>query len=372
MQRDEIGIHAERGFLPNPDPARTLTIDDALGVQQLAKDVHHLFKQGKVQDALRNLSPTDYSEVPKGSDLSRLMVIYSYFASSYVYASGNHQNPADHIPAGVAVPLVQIAAALERPPILSYASYCLTNWERLDTNGPIDLGNIRLQQHFLNVPDEEWFVLVHVAIEAKAGKVISAISRGLDDKSEETVGRALDDIKEGLQDINVTLARMPEKCDPAVYHRLVRPYIFSFNNVRYEGVGGNGGTVMNFRGETGAQSSIIPSIDGALGIKHSDNELTTHLTEMRKYMPREHARFIATVESNPESLRDAVLRIDNPDLKTRYNACVEEVVRFRGKHLEYANDYIHARVADPKGTGGTPFMKWLGKLCEETKKQILN
>src|SRR3989344_2996408 len=100
MQREEIGIHAARGFLPNPDPARTLTIDDTLGVQQLARDVPKLFKQGKVQRALRDLLPADYSHVPVGPDLSKLTTIYSYLASSYVYSSGNHQNPADHIPAG--------------------------------------------------------------------------------------------------------------------------------------------------------------------------------------------------------------------------------------------------------------------------------
>ena len=372
MQRDEIGIHKDRGFLPNPDPLRTLTIDDTLGVQQLANDVPRLFREGKVQSTLRDLPPADYSDVPVGPNLSLLLTDYSYLASAYVYAGGDHEKPADHIPAGVAVPLVQLAQMVERPPILSYVSYCLTNWQRVDPTGPIDLENIRLRQHFLDVPDEDWFVLVHVAIEAKAGKVIGAIKQSFGAKSEETVWRALDDINYGMKDVNLTLARMPEGCREEVYHRLVRPYIFSFNKVRYIGVGTDEGTVMSFRGETGAQSSIIPSVDAALGIHHEKgNQLMDHLAVMRGYMPREHARFIATAEAEQETLRSAVVRMDNADMRRKYNDCVEEVAWFRKKHLQYAGDYIESRVADPLGTGGTPFMRWLGNLYEETKMHIL-
>ena len=57
--------------------------------------------------------------------------------------------------------------------MLSYASYALDNWRRLDPASPIELGNIALLQNFLGGLDEEWFVLVHVDIEAKAGKALA-------------------------------------------------------------------------------------------------------------------------------------------------------------------------------------------------------
>jgi hypothetical protein len=33
----------------------------------------------------------------------------------------------------------------------------------------------------------------------------------------------------------------------------------------------------------------------------------------------------------------------------------------------WAEDYINKRVADPRGTGGTPYMQWLRQLIAETR-----
>jgi indoleamine 2,3-dioxygenase len=68
-----------------------------------------------------------------------------------------------------------------------------------------------------------------------------------------------------------------------------------------------GGVAQSFRGETGAQSSIIPALDAALGIAHAEDMLHRYLKEMRHYMPPKHRGFIETVEAGP-SLRDYVLR----------------------------------------------------------------
>ena len=51
-----------------------------------------------------------------------------------------------------------------------------------------------------------------------------------------------------------------------------------------------------FRGETGAQSSIIPSLDGALQITHTKDHLRHYLNEMRDYMPPKHENFISKLE----------------------------------------------------------------------------
>jgi indoleamine 2,3-dioxygenase len=32
------------------------------------------------------------------------------------------------------------------PPVLVYATYNLMNWRRLDVNGPLELGNLAVQQ----------------------------------------------------------------------------------------------------------------------------------------------------------------------------------------------------------------------------------
>src|SRR5207247_7554335 len=106
----------------------------------------------------------------------RAMMLLSYFAHAYVWGA---TNPADQIPRGIAVPWHALAGCLGRPPVLSYASYALDNWRRIDPRGPIALGNIALLQNFLGGIDEEWFILVHVDIEKKAARALAAIPSAL-------------------------------------------------------------------------------------------------------------------------------------------------------------------------------------------------
>lgn len=58
-------------------------------------------------------------------------------------------------------------------------------------------------------------------------------------------------------------------------------------------------------GETGAQSSIVPALDAALGIQHDRcSWLAAYLGDQRAHMPRAHRAFIASLEAGP-SLREA-------------------------------------------------------------------
>ena len=50
-----------------------------------------------------------------------------------------------------------------------------------------------------------------------------------------------------------------------------------------------------------------------------------------------------------------------------YNAVLEEMAKFREIHFGWADMYIHQRVADPRGTGGTPYRQWLQQLIDETR-----
>jgi indoleamine 2,3-dioxygenase len=152
------------------------------------------------------------------------------------------------------------------------------------------------------------------------------------------------------------LRRIPEHMDPNLYYRTFRPYIRFFENVVYEGVDER---PMNFRGETGAQSSIMPILVALMKIPHLPSALTDHLTDMRRFMPAEHRAAIEEAQAMPDlrPLAD----------KGTFNDVLEAMATFRETHYGWAHEYIHRHVTDPRGTGGTPFMQWLHQLIDETR-----
>jgi indoleamine 2,3-dioxygenase len=302
------------------------------------------------------------------------MLLLSFLGHAYVYQTWQSE-AATVLPAAIAQPWVGVAARLGRPPILSYASYALDNWRRLDPGGPIELGNLALLQNFLGGLDEEWFVTVHVQIEAQAAAALAALPQvQAAAANEDTAALAaqLDTIAAALERMNQTLLRMPERCDPYIYYHRVRPFIHGWQQhpVTYQGVLEHAGTPQTYYGETGAQSTIVPCLDAVLGVRHGQDELRTYLAEMRRYMPRGHVAFLEQLERNP-SVRDFVLKAATTELGIRYDACVAGLEAFRSTHLEYASRYIQKQAqvgvnSTEYGTGGTPFMRYLKKHRNET------
>jgi indoleamine 2,3-dioxygenase len=302
--------------------------------------------------------------------IERLWVLYTYFANAYVFATPD--NPAHHLTRSVAVPLHQLARLVERPPIFSYVTLVLNNWRRIDPAGPIALENTAALQHFLGIPDEHWFGLVHVEVEARAAGAMQGIQDAIQatkDGDEPALERALDAVGDSLGEMLKGFGRMTEGCDPDVYYLRVRPYMFGFDNVVYEGVAEYGGRPQTFRGGSGAQSSTIPAIVGALGVQHEQTGLMRHLDGMKEHMPREHRQFIADVTTS--AVRDYVQQSGSAALREAYNRCLQQVMTFRKGHFYYARVYILDKVSNPVGTGGTLFKDWLSQLIAETEAQLL-
>jgi len=373
-------VDAERGFLPRPDPLDCLPKEfDAW--EKIGPELPKLMMTGKLRSSIKQLPRLDAARLGNDREVKRAMVILSYLGHAYVWGE---REAADSIPPSLAVPWHLVGRMLGRPPVLSYASYALDNWRRVDSERPIEVGNIVLLQNFLGGQDEEWFVLIHVAIEAAAAPALAAIvaaQRAVAKQELEEVADQLSIIAKSIEAMNRILWRMPERCDPYIYFHRVRPYIHGWANqpclpsgIVYEGVEEYAGKRQTFRGETGAQSSIIPALDAALGITHAEDMLCSYLNEMRDYMPPKHRGFIEAVESGP-SVREYVLRHSqaHPTLRDLYNAVIDGVGSFRSTHLEYAHSYINkqsrgdARNPNSIGTGGTPFMPYLTKHRNETK-----
>ncbi len=377
-------IAPERGFLPPEDPLRRLPPAYEQW-EELAHELPKLLVARQVRARLEALPVLPTDALTAEAELERAMLLLSFLGHAYIWGEAP---PARALPAGVAVPWHHVAARLGRPPVLSYQSYVLTNWRRLDPDGPIALGNIVTLQNFAGGIDEEWFILVHVHLEAVAGRALAAIGPAQEAVvagDAAALATHLRAMAEGLDAMTRVLERMPERCDPYIYYHRVRPYVNGWKNnpalpdgIVYEGVADYGGRPQQFRGGSGAQTAIIPAIDAALGIDHADDPLRPYLLEMRAYMTPAQRAFIEAVEAGP-SVRAYVLAHHraHPELREAYNTCVLALQRFRQRHLEYAALYVQRQAqrqagnSTEIGTGGTPFMPFLKKHRDETRRHLI-
>ena len=360
----------ESGFLPNK--ISSLLSNEFDDVEHIAKNLPKILANNQIEDELLNLETEKDISNLSIDELERAMLLYSYIGHGYIWGGTSIEKV---IPKNISKTWYKISQKLDRPPILSYASYALNNWKLQDVNKPFDLENIRILQNFLGGMDEDWFIMIHIAIEHEAKEILNNLKTYYLDKNEDQ--SYLENALVSIKKINQIMNRMPEKCDPFIYYNRVRPYIFGWKNnpatpngVIYEGVEEYGGNPQLFRGETGAQSSIVPALDALLGVTHSNDPLKEYLDEMRLYMPEEHRNLLNDLDQWSENNRSKSIREDSSVLLS--DEIIKEVHTFRNKHLEYARIYIHEQSLSNQnnsnvvGTGGTPFMKYLDKHLQET------
>ena len=382
---------AFNGFLPDTEPLYHIDCSnvDVAKLKDLSLAIPKLLLTNKIRSQVDKLPSSFFSHdlsIYKEEELRSLNVQFSFLAHAYVWGD---LNPSKILPACLAKPWVKISEMLGRPAVLSYASYCLDNWHKIDSDEPVSLDNVALNYNFLGGIDEDWFVTIHVCIEDKAKLAItSALNLALafeeNKVNKDLVLKDLSNVKESMMEVNHIFRKMPEKCDPYIYYHRVRPYIFGWKNnpdlpegLIYEDCFDNQPQL--FRGETGAQSSIVPTLDALFNVVHERDELREYLDEMRLYMPPGHRELIEYVEKHSK-LKEFIN--ENEDLKQIYDECLQEVSIFRTQHLQYAADYIHSQNTKStlfgsggskvRGTGGTPFMKYLKKHRDETDKSKID
>ena len=168
-------------FLPKKDPLKTYTTDTR-SLKLIADIAGHLPKlllTGQVQKTIKNLNRNALSvnSIIKDGDIREVklaMAHLSFISHAYIWGG---KNPEKILPEAIAKPWVKLANKLERPPILSYGSYCLDNWYRVDSKEDISLQNVGLITNFLGGVDEDWFVTIHVCIENAASKAVNAATK---------------------------------------------------------------------------------------------------------------------------------------------------------------------------------------------------
>lgn len=371
---------AESGFLMNPDPIADISRcdsplrpDEAEQLQSLGVELPALIASQRLRPAAEELPVFEMSGLKDCEDariVERAFQIYAHLANAFVWC--DQDDPATRLPAGIAVPLVRLAELVERPPIVPYASTALSNFERIDPDAGYHVENMRCIQKLVDIPDESWFHLTHIEIEMHAGQVLAACQRAVSlamDEDADRLETELSTIPAGFQKMIDTFSGIARGCKPETYFHTLRPYLFGFDDIVYEGVTEFRNEPQTFRGQTGAQSTAIPAIKAFLGVEHREGGLTEHLEAMKASMPAPHRRLLNDIDT--KAVRQFVLKADSSSLTEAYNDCLRALTEFRTLHLKMAAAFVAKRVENPMGTGGTEFMHWLEQLRNETAQQLI-
>ncbi|KAH6631099.1 hypothetical protein B0J18DRAFT_363251 [Chaetomium sp. MPI-SDFR-AT-0129] len=411
-------VTTTRGFLPRADPIVTLPAEFAplesilqrMPVQTLSGEPGLLAppaegsdekggKLGAVVDGGELPDLTEAVEKYKGNLplMNALYRDYSFLASAYLlepcherFVRGEEYGLGREVlPACVARPIARCAELCGFKPFMEYAgSYALYNYRLVDPSLGLAPSNVRLIRAFERGLDptssEAGFVLVHIDMVKHTGPLVAgavgcihaAQARQLQGGSEkEKLNASLEQVLTALRNINSTMETMWSRSRPTEYTSF-RTFIFGITSqsmfphgVIYRGVTEFGEKPVSFRGESGANDSIVPLVDNLLAIPMPETPLTEILRDFRSYRPGEHRGFLEWVrEAGGEAgLKGWVWDVssgngdDEEGKKSRalWIQVLDQVREFRWRHWCFAREYILKRTSHPTATGGSPIVTWL-------------
>ncbi|KAK3677531.1 hypothetical protein LTR78_002381 [Recurvomyces mirabilis] len=306
---------------------------------------------------------------------------YAFLASAYIlepcwqkYSTGleGYGLGRQIMPACLAGPLVKTANLLGIHPFMAYAAaYSLYNFRYADPDvGTAEYDNLRLIRAFEHGLDpkssEAGFILTHVdMVKHSSGLVdgsvqlLDAVATGDDSK----VANAFELLLDTMHVIEESMETMWTNSRPKDYISY-RTFIFGITNqsmfpdgVIYEGENDN--KPMSFRGESGANDSIIPLLDSLLQIPMPSNPLTEILKDFRSYRPKPHREFLAAVRQEAEDVGVRSYCSRSVENAVSYLKLLDHVRSFRWRHWMFTREYIIRRSSHPTATGGSPIIRWL-------------
>ncbi|KAL7627363.1 hypothetical protein AAE478_001556 [Parahypoxylon ruwenzoriense] len=420
-------VSTTRGFLARMDPIVTLpddfdaveTLLQAMPVQTLS-GAPGLLATGKLGDAILNGFPDLTDQVEKYRDnlpvINALYRDYSFLASAFLlepchmrfiegepYGLGR-----SFLPAQLSRPIVRCAELAGFKPFMEYAgSYALFNYRLEDPRAGLEYSNLRLIRAFEHGLDptssEAGFVLVHVDMVKNSGPLVHGAMSCLQALSS-TAGpyssaqreerrvfnEGLHAMVNAMQKVNGVMETMWMKSKPRSYTSF-RTFIFGITSqsmfpdgVVYEGV--NDGKPLSFRGESGANDSMIPLMDNFLQVQMPETPLTEILQDFRQYRPSNHRQFLVEVKKCAEDLhtkdfalavgieRDSSMAAEDLDLvkesRSLWLQALNQVRDFRWRHWCFAREYILKQTSHPTATGGSPIVTWLPNQLQAIMEEM--
>ncbi|KAI9842555.1 MAG: hypothetical protein M1837_007068 [Sclerophora amabilis] len=324
---DEKGLPAfmvstSRGFLPRKEPMVQLpaefdVLESILTRMPIktASGSAGLLAEGKLGEVVLKELPDLSDAVTKyENDLPLMNALYrdySFLASAYLLepcherhmAGENYGLGRQRLPRNIALPIAKVADLAGFKPFMEYAgSYALFNYRLADPLLGLDYSNLRLIRAFEHGLDpsssEAGFVLVHVEMVKNSGELVEGAVHVLEacslcDRTAFDTG--MRSVIASMMKVNKVMNVMWTKSKPADYTNF-RTFIFGItsqamfpNGVIYEGVSES---PLSFRGESGANDSMIPLCDNLLQIAMPNTPLTEILQDFRSYRPGNHREFL--------------------------------------------------------------------------------
>jgi indoleamine 2,3-dioxygenase len=218
---------------------------------------------------------------------------------------------------------------------------------------------------FSGTPDEIGFIMLHVYINELSPALVDGIMR---------VGKG-EDINANLKRTALTMkdinARRKEMWAASRHERYNDFRIFIMGIKGNEALYGDGlvyegcfnDEPQQYRGQTGAQDSLIPMMDIFSGVvdHYPDNKLTEYLMDLRTYRPKCIQEFFIDLRAHYSArpLFQTLKESGDYEAMIYLLSVVNEVYLFRNGHWQFVQKYIMANTKYPKATGGTPITSWL-------------
>ncbi|KAH8724070.1 hypothetical protein GQ44DRAFT_728057 [Phaeosphaeriaceae sp. PMI808] len=393
-------VSTTRGFLPRQEPIVELPKEFAalesllqrMPIKTLSGEPG-LLANFTFGDTLLKELPDLSSEVEKYSKdlviMNALYRDYSFIASAYLFEpcherfmrGESYGLGRQSLPRCIALPIVKVAELAGFKPFMEYAgSYALFNYRLLDPSKGLEYDNLRLIRAFECGLDpassEAGFVLVHIAMVKESGALVKGAADMLDAsaaRNREKFDDGLRTLVTGLTKVNAVMNTMWNRSKPSGYTSF-RTFIFGITSqsmfphgVIYEGVSEE---PMSFRGESGANDSMVPMCDNLLQVQMPETPLTDILKDFRQYRPGNHREFLEAVrDSAQESGVREFAKADSVSAAL-YLQALDQVRDFRWRHWCFTREYILKHTSHPTATGGSPIVTWLPNQLQAVLAQM--
>ncbi|KAJ6780012.1 hypothetical protein PWT90_05528 [Aphanocladium album] len=377
-------------FLPDKSPVQVLSDPYYQPWEVVAQNLAGLIDEGTIHDAVRRIPILSVDKLVSEAEWRRAYTLLAFLTHAYVWGGDKPE---------------EVSAHVELPPVLTYAGANLWNFT-CQGDDFSDLEKLKLCFSFTGTESESWFLLISVAMEAKAAGILQIMTKALEAvkaRDYEGVIVGLEELRQCINSVSHLLERMYEKCDPMTFYHHIRPFLAGSQNMAAAGLPrgvfydeGNGqGEWRQLRGGSNGQSSLIQFFDVILGVEHNGHGDKKHASfheEVREYMPGPHRRFLVQI-ARMGSIRELAMVTPQTEAQQRlreaYTAATTALTAFRQKHISIVTRYIIIPSKQPwkgkmgrqnlassssaakddeqlTGTGGTALVPFLKKARDET------